>query len=110
MTRTDLSMARKIGIEQVYLMGYFWPTMQSHATTYRLTSHFIEPTDGAKFQTGPQPEQADAALAAGFLAMALLIDVQDRHFGLGLREELEALVTEYNEALQSKPPAGASSR
>jgi Family of unknown function (DUF5677) len=97
-----LSMAREIGVEKVYVMGYFWPTMQSHATTYRLMSHFIETADGARFQAGPQPEQADAALAFAFLAMALLVDVQDHHFGLGLREELEALLTDYNKALQTE--------
>jgi hypothetical protein len=95
------SMARKLGIGASYPMMYFWPTMQSHATTYRLGPRFRETTEGFRFEPGPQPVQADGALAGGNVVMAMLIEFQDGYFNLGLREELIRLRTEYTEALQA---------
>jgi hypothetical protein len=74
---------------------YFWPTMQSHATTYRLGPRFMETTDGFRFEPGPQPREADAALAGRVLATAIVLDFQDHHVGLGRREELELMLNEY---------------
>ncbi len=98
------SMTREIGIGNAYPMMYFWPTMLIHATTFRLLSRFTETAEGVEFQSGPQPREADAALAGGVLMLAMIVDVQDRHFGLGLGPELEALLTEYTGALQATGP------
>lgn len=106
-TKLDMaSLARDIGVGASYPMMYFWPTMQSHPTTYLLTSRFKGRSGGA-FEQGPQPQQADTALAGASVLMAMLLEFQDRFFNLGLGEELIALRTEYTQALQAAAPQGS---
>jgi len=76
----------------------FWPTMQIHATTYRLITRFRDTPKGVEFKLGADPQQADSALAGGSVLMAMLVEYQSRFFELGLEKELLAFRADYTQA------------
>lgn len=102
------SMTRDLGLGRFYASGYYWLTMHSHATPYRVQWHFIETKDGITFDPGPWPEAADAALAEGVIVLAMVLAFQDAHFRLGFGDEVGTLVTEYVQAVQARRKAASA--
>jgi hypothetical protein len=85
-----LSMARKAGIEKLYVPCFFHPTLQVHTTVASLCSRVkLKGDDGLTFIDGPQHNEADFSLnGAHSLILCALIGVND-YFKMGLKEEIE---------------------
>lgn len=85
-----LSMARKVGIEKLYLHCFYQPTLQVHTTVASLSSRVkIKDGDALTFKEGPQNSEADISLyCAHNLILRVLIAIND-HFKMGLQTELE---------------------
>jgi len=69
--------AREVGLLQLYLPGYFWPTMLLHTTRISLESRVKVTPAGVEFQHGPRREEADYALSyAHALIVKLVIELK----------------------------------
>lgn len=95
-SKLDLaSMAKKTGLDTLYFPGYYYPTLQAHATTasvmYRLKSS-VKPIS---FDEGAQPDAADRPLIVAHNLIIRLVDIQNEFFNLNLTKELELLSTDY---------------
>jgi hypothetical protein len=93
-TKLDLkSMARKVGVEKMYLSLCHWPTLQIHTTAIGMTTRIEETDEGVVFKTGPQREEADRALLGAHTCLLLALDTHIRHFGLAV--DLAPRIDEY---------------
>lgn len=80
----------KKGIEQLYLPCFFDPTMQVHATVFSLISRFDPTKEGISFDTGPQRAKADLTMMSAHNVLLAVMEMQNRHFKLGMDDEIEA--------------------
>lgn len=92
-SKLDLaSMAKKTDLDKLYFPGYFYPTLQAHATTssmiYRLKSSEDYPVS---FDEKSQPDVADRSLIIAHNLIIRLVHIQNEFFELNLSKELERL-------------------
>lgn len=80
----------KKGIEQLYLMCYFDPTMQAHATVFSIIGRLDPNKEGASFDPGPQREKADVTVMSAHNVLLAVMEMQNRYFTLGMDDEIEA--------------------
>jgi len=97
-SKLDLaSMAKKTGIDALYFPGYYYPTLQAHATAasvmYRLKSTEGNPVT---FDERSQPDAADRSLIVAHNLIIRLADIQNDFFGLNLAEELQLLRDDFS--------------
>jgi hypothetical protein len=90
-TKLDLlSMAKKIGLDNLYFPGYFYPTLQTHATLSSLSARIkIRSDGGATFDCEVQREWADNALNAAHNLQISNLLIQNSYFNLHLDQEIE---------------------
>lgn len=109
-SKLDLaSMAKKTGLESLYFPGYYYPTLQAHATAaavmYRLKSSGLNPI---AFDEGSQPDVADRSLIIAHNLVIRLVDMQSEFFKLDLMRELELLGSDFRDVWgkesNGKPP------
>lgn len=96
-SKLDLaSMAKKTSLDTLYFPGYYYPTLQAHATTasmiYRLKSSEGNPVS---FDEGSQPDAADRSLIVAHNLIIRLVHMQDEFFKLDLTKELELLSADF---------------
>jgi len=96
-SKLDLaSMAKKTGMDNLYFPGYYYPTLQAHATTtsviYRLKSSGRNPIS---FDEGSQPDAADRSLIVAHNLIIRLVDMQNEFFELNLAKKLELLSADF---------------
>ena len=113
-TRTRLSWSKlNIGamakkgdeyLARLYLTCYFLPTLNAHSTLHALSTQ-AKTSDhgGLTFDDSAQREHADEALRAAHLTMLLALGTQNRHFKLGLDEELGERRGDFAEAWGKAP-------
>lgn len=86
-----LSMAKKADMDSLYFPGYFFPTIQTHATPSSLMSRLKIKDDGnVSFDEGSQPDWAKRALVAAHNILLRVMLIQNTHFNLNLEDEIEA--------------------
>lgn len=96
-SKLDLaSMAKKTGLDTLYFPGYYYPTLQAHATTasmiYRLKSSEGNPIS---FDEGSQPDAADRSLIVAHNLIVRVVHIQNEFFELNLSKELELLSADF---------------
>jgi len=96
-SKLDLaSMAKKTGLDSLYFPGYYYPTLQAHATTasviYRLKSSESNPVS---FDEGSQPDAADRSLVVAHNLAIRLVHMQNDFFKLDLTRELELMNSDF---------------
>ena len=96
-SKLDLaSMAKKTGFENLYFPGYYYPTLQAHATAaavmYRLKSSETNPIG---FDEESQPAAADRSLIVAHNLIIRLVHIQSEFFKLDLTQELELLNSDF---------------
>jgi len=96
-SKLDLaSMAKKTGMESLYFPGYYYPTIQAHATTasviYRLKSSESNPVS---FDEGSQPDVADKSLIIAHNLAIHIVYIQNEFFNLNLKKEIDLLTADY---------------
>lgn len=85
-----LSMAKKANMDKLYFPGYFFPTLQTHATPSSLMSRMRVKDDGnVSFDEGSQPDWAEKALVAAHNILLRVMLIQNEHFSLDLDDEIE---------------------
>ncbi len=98
-SKLDLaSMAKKTGLENLYFPGYYYPTLQAHATAaavmYRLKSSEVNPVT---FNERSQPDAADRSLIIAHNLIIRLVHIQSKFFKLELNKELERLSSDFKD-------------
>lgn len=98
-SKLDLeSMAKKTGLDKLYFPGYYYPTLQVHATTaaliYRLKGKEGKPFG---FDEKSQPEVADKSLIIAHNLAIHVIEIQNDFFNLSLEDDLSLLVSDYKD-------------
>jgi len=84
-TRLDLrSMARKVGLDTLYLSLYVWPSWQIHTTAIGMTARVEETEEAVSFKIGPQREDADRALLGAHTCLLMALAEHTQHFGLAV--------------------------
>ncbi|MEN6317644.1 MAG: DUF5677 domain-containing protein [Syntrophaceae bacterium] len=96
-SKLDLaSMAKKTGLENLYFPGYYYPTLQAHATAaavmYRLKSSELNPI---AFNEESQPDAADRSLIIAHNLIIRLVGIQSDFFRLDLDREMGLLSADY---------------
>jgi hypothetical protein len=85
-----LSMARKTGIEKLYVPCFFHPTLQVHTTVVSLCSRLkLKDDDKLTFIDGPQHKEADFSLNCAHNLILSVLDAVNDYFKMGLQEEIE---------------------
>lgn len=97
-SKLDLaSMAKKTGLDVLYFPGYYYPTLQAHATAasvmYRLRSSELNPV---AFNEESQPDAADKSLIIAHNLIIRLVHIQNEFFELGLTRELDLLSADFS--------------
>ncbi|MBU2578210.1 hypothetical protein KKA69_05305 [Patescibacteria group bacterium] len=84
------SMAQEIGLEALYFPGYFYPTLQTHATPSSLMARLIVHDDvNASFDERAQQDWADRALIVAHNIIIRVLMVQNSYFKLQIDKEIE---------------------
>jgi hypothetical protein len=84
------SMAQKIGLGNLYFPGYFYPTLQTHATPSSLMARLImHDEDNASFDESSQREWADTALITAHNIIISVLKIQNIYFTLMLDNEIK---------------------
>lgn len=102
-----LSMAKKADydLENLYFPGYFFPTIQTHATPSSFMSRLEVKEDGnISFAWDSQREWSDRAMIAAHNIMLRVMLIQDKHFNLGLDDEIEERGNDFLKTWKSYKP------
>ena len=84
------SMSRDVDMEELYFAGYYFPTLQSHATASSVMSRLKMKTDGhISFDPDPQREWSDRALVAAHNVIIRVLIIQNKYFNLLFDDEIE---------------------
>jgi hypothetical protein len=100
-TKLDVaSMSKKVGgdFQNLYLAGCFLPQLQLHATPTSLMATMKLGSKNDAFYR----QEADQALRTAHILLILVLEVQNRHFHLGLDKELEQARIGYEKAWSAK--------
>lgn len=89
-------MAKKTKLDKLYFPGYFFPTLQSHATASSIIKR-LKNSEGESisFNEMSQPEIADRSLIIAHNLIIQVVDIQNRFFNLDLSQNLESLVEDF---------------
>ena len=91
------AMAKKTKLDHLYFPGYYYPTLQSHSTTfsilYRLRS---AENESLSFNEMSQPEVADKSLIIAHNLIIRMVNNQNDFFKLNLSTDLELLSKDFN--------------
>jgi hypothetical protein len=84
------SMARKIGLDSLYFPGYYYPTLQTHATASSLMSRIlVHGQNDASFDERAQQSCADRALIVAHNIILRVVMIQNTYFNLEIENEVE---------------------
>lgn len=87
-----LSMAKKaeLNLDDLYFPGYFFPTLQTHATPSSLMSRLkIKDNGTVSFDEGFQRGWAERTLVAAHNILLRVMLIQEAHFNLGFDAEIK---------------------
>ncbi|MCX5886548.1 MAG: DUF5677 domain-containing protein [Proteobacteria bacterium] len=91
------SMAREAGLCDLYLMCYYDPTLQAHATISSLIARTKLKENGQMtFDEGAQHEKAKLALIGAHNIILYVLDVVNKYFKMGLEDEVQERFADFN--------------
>ena len=86
------------GLAANYYTNYYRPTLMSHSTVSSLVSRLVEDDDGTlAFAVDGQRDAVTEALVAAHTLLISVFALQDKHFKLGLDDEIHQRFKEYEE-------------
>ena len=106
------SMARKAGLNKLYLQCYYDPTLQAHATVSSLITRMkLRDSGQVTFDEGAQHEKADLALIGAHNIILYILDVVNEYFEMGLQDEIQDRFADFKHIWDKKgnPPTHQSS-
>lgn len=93
-----LSMAQKIGLDGLYFPGFFYPTLQAHATpTSLMTRMKVGKNGNISFDEGPQHQLASKSLITAHDLMISVLMIQNTYFKLNIDSEIEKRKNDFQE-------------
>ncbi len=93
-----LSMAQKIGLEGLYFIGFFYPTLHTHTTpTSLMTRLKIKENGSGSFDEGAQRDWASKTLITAHNLMIYLLMIQNTYFKLNIDSEIEERNSDFQE-------------
>lgn len=103
-------LARKAGhnLDKLYYHLYYQPTLLSHSTFTSVDARVVFKENGSfSFESDGQRNHVRQALLSGHNLLLSVVDLQNKHFDLGLDAEIEQGVRDYLEcwAPDELPPA-----
>jgi hypothetical protein len=97
------------GLAALYLPYFFDPTMQLHPTLFSIIRRFVKTENDFEFSSGAQRETADGALEGAHATLLAVLEAEDRYFSLGLKDEVEARMADFQELWAKHPETSESS-
>ncbi len=92
------SMAKKIGLDGLYFPGFFYPTLQTHATPISLMARMKDRENGnIGFDEGAQHEWASKSLITAHNLMIYVLMIQNTYFELNIDSEIEERKSDFQE-------------
>ena len=92
------SMARDVDMEALYFAGYYFPTLQSHATASAVMYRLKMETDGhISFDPESQRDWSDRALVAAHNVIIRVLLTQNTYFNLLLDDEIQQRMNDFGE-------------
>jgi hypothetical protein len=92
------SMAKKIGLDGLYFPGFFYPTLQTHATPTSLMARMKDRENGnIGFDEGAQHEWASKSLITAHNLMIYVLMIQNTYFELNIDSEIEERKSDFQE-------------
>ncbi|WP_319521547.1 DUF5677 domain-containing protein [uncultured Desulfosarcina sp.] len=92
------SMAKKIGLEGLYFPGFFYPTLQTHATPTSLMARMrVRENGNVTFNEGAQHEWASKSLITAHNLMIYVLMIQNTYFKLNIESEIEERKNDFQE-------------
>ena len=93
-----LSMAQKIGLDGLYFPGFFYPTLQAHATPTSLMARIkVRENGNISFDEGAQHEWASKSLITAHNLMIYVLMIQNTYFKLNIDSEIEERRNDFQE-------------
>lgn len=90
------AMAKKTKLDHLYFPGYYFPTIQSHATTFSIENRLrSSESESISFNEMSQPEIADKSLIIAHNLIIRLIEIQKNYFKLDLSGDMEILTNDF---------------
>jgi Family of unknown function (DUF5677) len=100
-TKYDTGILAKKGDQDLaasYYVNYYRPTLLSHSTVTSLMARLIDEGRGnLAFDVEGQRKHVTEALLCAHTLVINVVDLQNKHFKLGMNDEVEARFTEYIE-------------
>ena len=85
-------------LAQTLYVNYYLPTLVTHSTLASLISRLVQDDDGTlAYAVEGQRNQITEALLSAHTLLLNVLDLQDKHFKLGLNDEISQRFDEYNE-------------
>ncbi len=92
------SMAKKIGLDELYFAGFFYPTLQTHATLRSLDARMKDrENENRSFDEGAQHEWANTCLITAHNLMIYVLMIQNTYFELNIDSEIEERKNDFQE-------------
>ena len=93
-----LSMAQTIGLDGLYFPGFFYPTLQAHATPTSLMARMkVRGNGNRSFDEGAQHEWASKSLITAHNLMIYVLRIQNTYFKLNIDSEIEERKSDFQE-------------
>jgi hypothetical protein len=93
-----LSMAQKIGLDGLYFPGFYYPTLQTHATLASLMVRMkVRANGNISFDEGAQHEWASKSLITAHNLMIYVLMIQNTYFKLNIDSEIEERKNDFQE-------------
>jgi hypothetical protein len=89
------SMAMKTDLDKLYFPGYFYPTLQAHATTLSIFHRLKSSDQNLSFNENTQPDIADKSLIIEHNLIIRLVDIQNDYFNLDLSNDKKLLIKDF---------------
>ena len=98
-----VSMSRDVEMDGLYFEGYYFPTLQTHATASAVMSRLKMKTDGhISFDPESQRNWSDRALVAAHNVIIRVLLIQNTFFNLLLDDEIEQRKNDFLEIWRRK--------
>lgn len=92
------SMAKKIGVGDLYFPGFFYPTLHTHATLTSLQERMrVSENENVTFNEGAQHEWASNSLKTAHTIMIYVLIIQNDYFKLNIDSEIKERRKDFQE-------------
>ena len=94
----SMAMVQENGLDGLYFPGFFYPTLQAHATPTSLMARMkVRENGNISFDEGAQHEWASKSLITAHNLMIYVLMIQNTYFKLNIDSEIEERNNDFQE-------------